>query len=144
MQFWYSGEVDSEVYDAFMTTRKFVESRLNGALSSRTYGSAVAKIAIIPIVLGPRFANRPERKLLQHSKCSADYRLKIDFEAFRDGNERARQELLIRNTIQAIADISRKTKKAALEFEGESLTNDVLALFSLTHQDLERYDPPDA
>ena len=141
MNFWYSGEVDSEVYDAYVTTRRLVESRLNDALSKRAYGTAVTKIAILPIILGPHFSDRAERKLVQRTKCSADYRLRIDFEAFLNGDANVREQLLIRNTIQAIADISRKARAAKLDFDGESLAIDVLSLFSLAQNNLEGVRP---
>ena len=140
MNFWYSGELDSEIYDAYVAVRRIVESRLKQTLSDRSYGRGVTKIAITAIILGPRFPNHPERRLLQRKQCSADYRLHIDFESFLNGDASVQQQLLIRNTIQAIVDISRKANDAHLEFDGEALANDILAVFALTHKDLARYD----
>lgn len=142
MNFWYSGEIDSEVDDAFHSTRKTIEERLNTALAGNDYGAGVTKIAIIPIILGPRFPNHSERRLLQRSQHSADYRLRIDFETFRRGGERTRELLLIRNTIQAIEDISRKTEKANIEFSGKALKQDVLAAFAISMDDLASCDAP--
>lgn len=140
MNFWYSGEIDSEIDEAFRSTRKTIEERLNAALAGNDYGTGVTKIAIIPIILGPRFPGHSERRLLQRSQHSADYRLHIEFESFRRGSQRTRELLLIRNTVQAIEDILKKTKKAKIEFFGEVLIQDVLAAFAISMDDLATCD----
>jgi immunity protein 44 of polymorphic toxin system len=140
MRFWFSGEVDAEIAEAFRVTRTSVERRLNDALADRAYGTGVTEIALIPIVLGQQFADRPERRLLQRAQGTADYRLHISFEAFRSGDERCREQFLVRNTIQVIDDISRKANRAKIDFAGDLLKRDVLSVFSLSPDDLARYD----
>jgi hypothetical protein len=53
MEFWISGELDSEVAELFDSVGKVIEATLNERLGRNDYGDVVAKIALIPIILGP-------------------------------------------------------------------------------------------
>jgi len=130
MRFFYSGELDEAIFDDYRPIRQHVERVLNEALALRDYGTALEKIAIIPMILGPRFAsNRAERRLLKRKDKVADYRLFIDFEAFLKGGETERIRLLVCNTLEAVQDIDRKLKGA---FNGKQLCADILSLFPET------------
>ncbi len=126
MHFFISGELDSEVAELFRPVRKEVELLLNQELGNNSYGQDIEKISLIPIILGPRFTDRKERRLLQRKDKAADYRLVIDFEAFLHGGESTRRQLLINNLLLAIADISRKIGG---KFEGDRLSHDIKSLF---------------
>ncbi len=140
MRFWFSGEVDAEIAEAFRIARTSVERRPNDALAARAYGAGVTEISLIPIILGQKFADRPERRLLQRAQRAADYRPHISFEVFRFGDERCREQLLVRNAIQAIDDISRKANRAKIDFAGDLLKRDILSVFGLSPDDLSRFD----
>lgn len=130
MRFWYSGELDEAIFDDYRPIRQHVERVLNEALSSRDYGATLEKIAIVPVIVGPRFAkDRVERRLIKHKEKVADYRLFIDFEAFLKGDETERIRLLVCNTLDAVQDIDRKLKGA---FNGKQLCADIHSLFSET------------
>lgn len=129
MKFFFSGELDHRIDDAYSPVMKAVEARLNTRCGDRDYGSDIIEIAIIPMILGPEFLKgRPERKLLQRKQCTADYRTIIDYEKFRMGDEAQRQRLLIKNTVEAIYDLKRKVGK---HFQADALVSDVLAEFGL-------------
>jgi hypothetical protein len=124
MRFFFSGEIDADVADEYREVRKAVEKNLNSALSNQSYGSALDSIAIVPILLGPRFSgSQKERRLLQRSKRSADYRLIIDYDAWRAGSRDERDRLLIMNLLEAVDDIARKLKGA---LDGTRLRLDIL------------------
>lgn len=130
MKFWFSGEVDALINDAYTVARNRLESRLNTIGESRDYGPALAEIAIIPIILRPEFlTGRRERKLWQRKDRSADYRLIIDFEAFRRGDDAHREQLLLENVLAAIADLKRKIGPT---FAADQLTANILADFKST------------
>ena len=140
MEFWYSGEIDRLVYEAYSKARKRVEAALNDALRSQSYGSALNKIAIVPIIQQPGSIPRGERRLFQRASLSADYRLNIPYDAFLHGDEKTQGQLLVRNTVQAVDDIARKAKRARVEFDGERLRADILNVFEMTQSDLDHLD----
>lgn len=127
MEFWFSGELDHQIADAYREIRKEVEATLNRELSGKDYGPAIQKLAIIPMILSETFAEgKKERRLVQRVQKSADYRLYIDFEAFLAGGHNERVQLLVTNVLSAVQDIDRKLKG---QFAGGQLCNDIKALF---------------
>jgi len=134
VRFFFSGEIDGLVDDLYRPVRQLVEQRLNVALGSKEYGSALSNIGIIPIIV-PREVRlrRKERKLFQRKQHSADYRLYIDLEHFRSGGIDDRVRLLLRNVITAVEDLQRK---AGRSFNGEALASDILEVFHCNRADL--------
>lgn len=129
MLFFISGELDSEIADAFRPIRKDIKELLNDYLGSRNYGAAIEKISFIPIILGSRFTSRPERELVQHMLKVADYRVAIEYELFLNGSGQSRKQLLIESLLLVVADIG---KKFGRKFESQRLTQDISALFDIT------------
>jgi hypothetical protein len=124
VRFFFSGEIDADVAVEYREVRKAIEKNLNNALGNQSYGSVLDSIGIIPILLGPRFSgSQKERRLLQRSKRSADYRLIIDYDAWCAGSRGERDRLLIGNLLEVVDDIDRKLKGA---FDGTRLRLDIL------------------
>jgi Immunity protein 44 len=135
MTFWFSGELDHRIADAYRPVRARVEAKLNARCGGRDYGDAVTKIAIIPMILSPEFLQgRPERRLWQRKQHSADYRTVIDFEKFRSGADAVRERLLVRNTMEAIRHLQ---KRARAGLRGDELVSDILLEFGLTPSEVE-------
>jgi hypothetical protein len=135
MRFFFSGELDVDIADFYRPTRQRIEKKLNEMCSTRDYGDAIVKIAIIPMILRPVFlAGRKERRLFQRKQREADYRMIIDFERFRDGDDAVREKLLLKNVIDAITDLARKAGKS---FAGQLLIDDILNDFGLDQEDLD-------
>jgi hypothetical protein len=127
MRFFFSGELDSEIAEQYRSIRKSIEARLNQSLEGESYGEALEEIAIIPIILGPRFATgHKERRLVKLKEKSADYRLFIDFNNFSQGSTKERERLLLENVLNCIEDIDRKIKAG---FDGKRLQNDIKEIF---------------
>jgi hypothetical protein len=127
MHFFLSGEIDAEIADQYRVVRKVVETRLNEALTNESYGDAIQEIAVIPIILGPRFlSGREERRLIKHRERVADYRLFIDLARFKDGSPQDQTNLLVQNVLACVEDIARKLKG---KLDGERLRNDIQSLF---------------
>jgi len=134
VRFFFSGELDSKIADAYRSTRKQVETTLNEALKSVEYGEAIEEIGIIPIILSAKFAEgHKERRLVKRAAKTADYRLFIDFDSFANGSEEERKHLLVENLLNAVADIDRKLKGS---FNGIRLRQDILSLFPEAKHDL--------
>lgn len=133
MKFWFSGELDHRIVEAYRPVRTHVEARLNTRCGNRHYGDAVKEIAIIPIILGPEFLKgRRERRLWQRKQRTADYRMIIDFEKFKLGDEVEREHLLVANTLDAVHDLQRKIRDG---FDGASLATDIMAEFPRLRRD---------
>ena len=129
MKFWFSGELDHRIADAFRPVRMRVEGRLNARCQDRDYGDAVTKIAIIPMILGSEFLEgKQERRLWQRKQRTADYRTVIDFEKFRAADEAGRERLLLMNTVSVIRDLQTKAGK---NFRGDDLLSDISVEFGL-------------
>lgn len=127
MKFWFSGELDHRIADAYRPILARVEARLNALCNGRHYGDAISKIAIVPMIVGPEFlTGRKERRLWQRKQCSADYRTIMDFEAFLKGSKAERERLLVEATVDAIRDLQRKIGST---FLGDSLISDIHAEF---------------
>lgn len=130
MEFWFSGEVDNRIADAFRAARSRVEPRCNACCRDHDYGDAITKIAIIPMVLGPKFLNgRRERRLWQRKTRSADYRTIIDFEAFRSADDSGRDRLLVMNVVDAVRHLQTKAGK---HFRADDPIADILEEFGLS------------
>jgi hypothetical protein len=134
MNFWFGGEIDALAYDAWREVRGPVEDRLNAALGARKYGSAVHKIALLPMINSPATSGAgKERRLFKRSEGWADYRTVIDFDAFIEGDTRRRERLIIANLVDAIRDIGRKAGKG---FDAEELVDDVLLTMQMSASEL--------
>ncbi|HEV2692634.1 MAG TPA: Imm44 family immunity protein [Verrucomicrobiae bacterium] len=129
MTFFFSGELDHRISEAFRPVRSRVESRLNARCQHRDYGDAVTEIAIVPMILGPEFlAGRPERRMWQRKKRAADYRTIIDFEKFSVADDAQRERLLLMNVADAIRHLQTKTGSG---FRADDLLADITAEFGL-------------
>ena len=126
MRFFFSGELDAEVADQYKSVRKEIEATLNGRLGDRDYGGVLNEIAIVPMILEPRFSEgRKERRLIKRAEKVADYRLFIDYKAWGAGSNEDRKRLLVENVLASVRDIERKLKG----FDGKRLAQDIASLF---------------
>ena len=67
-----------------------------------------------------------ERKLFKRKSSSADFRLRIDYDQFCNGDDKARLDLIVKNIINSVQILrSRATK----DFDGERLEADILNAF---------------
>jgi hypothetical protein len=136
MEFFFSAELDVLVDDEWGPIALSMERRLTAALGSRDYGPALRKISLIPMILRPEWQQgRRERRLFKRSESWADYRTWIDFNGFREGDDKERERLLARNLVEAIADLGRKAGKS---FAADALIADVLDTLSLKQEDIDR------
>lgn len=136
MKFFLSGEIDgTRPLDAidkkFRVSRELVTNKLTPILESNDYGNAVKELSIIPIIVKqPKEMDDEgwfrERKLFKRKSSSADFRLRIDYDQFCNGDDKARIDLIVKNIINSVQILrSRATK----DFDGERLEADILNAF---------------
>jgi hypothetical protein len=135
-----SGELDTTIADKYRILAYPMEAELNNALIDKNYGSAIEDIGIIPVLITPELLNAgffKERRLFKRKEKSADYRLRINYEKFLNGNDVTRRLLIIKNIIVSIRDLGRKAKK---DFDAQSLENDILATLGVTSEDVNKIE----
>ncbi|WP_414830474.1 Imm44 family immunity protein [Alteromonas sp. H39] len=131
MKFVLSGEIDESVSKQFQKASSVVQLKLEDFLSERDYGSEVNELNIIPIIVDiPEEMEKQgwykERKLFRRATHSSDFRLRISYKDFLNGNDEQRISLLIDNIITAIDILSTRAKK---DFDHASLKRDILSRF---------------
>jgi hypothetical protein len=126
MQFFFSGEIDARVDDAWRAVARPLQHRLNAALGQRDYGPAVREFALIPMIIRPEWQAGfyKERRLWKRQEAVADYRTWIDCDRFLAADARDRERLLVANLIAAVRDVQRK---AGQGLDGDALVADILA-----------------
>lgn len=135
MQFFFSGEIQADVYEDFAMIQHNIELLVR-TLEVNDYGSEVKEIGIIPILMNQKGESaeymRKERRLL-NKNGEADYRLFIDYEKFLVGDYSIKRLLIIKNLLECIRQIGVKVKKG---FDAQKLENDILHIMSLSANDI--------
>ena len=123
MRIWTSGEVMSDVYDSFFVIRKDVEQALNTTVSPQDYGTGVIKWALIYIIMDENDPNYPEIRRYKKRKCEVEFRLKVDHQAFKEGDALAQRKLLAAAVLRSI-DLAGELKIA--DFDTERFKRDIV------------------
>ena len=82
MKLWMSGEIDSDVYDAYRLVRIPLEKQVNDLLSSGNYDGNVDVWAVIPMITKISDPDYKEISRLSRDRRTAEFRLRIDHDAF--------------------------------------------------------------
>lgn len=78
------------------------------------------------MILRPDIKLYEERTLYKAKEGSADYRLKIDYDAFVQADEQEKRRLIIENILQCVRLLGEKTKKQKTDFDAQRLENDII------------------
>jgi len=137
VKFFLSGEIDGtrpgdEIGEKFITACNLVTEKLAPVLENNDYGSEVLELNVIPIIVKlPHEMEgagwHKERMLFKRKSNSADFRLKIDYDEFCNGNDQHRVNLLIENIISSVLILR---KRATKDFDGKQLETDILGAFN--------------
>lgn len=137
MKFFLSGEIDGTrpkdlIDKKFQVASESVSDILTPVLEENDYGEEVLELNIIPIVVKlteemEKAGWHKERKLFKRKSNSADFRLRIDYDAFCNGDDQLRVNLLIENIIESVRILKDRATK---NFEGERLEADILRCFN--------------
>jgi hypothetical protein len=124
MQLWMSGELQSDIGEAYRSARKEIESKINEYISSRSYGEGVQKWAFIAIIAPPRTTQYyPEVRKYWKRDRTAEFRILIDYEAFKRADPPGHRTLIAQ---ALIASLQIATRMNIPNFDPVSLMQDVL------------------
>ncbi len=99
---------------------------LKNLLLNKDYGSGLKDLGVIPMIMQPDIKLYKERTLYRAKQASADYRLKIDYDAFINADEVGKKKLMIENILQCVRLLGIKTKKQKTDFDAEKLEQDII------------------
>lgn len=103
MLLWISGEIDVKVYDEFRDARKPIEAIVNARIDTKTYDANFLKWAYLPIILSEAFIDYYKEVKRYNKKTQVcEFRLHIDFHAFKDGDVQRRRELLAQSLLRTL------------------------------------------
>lgn len=96
MKIWMSGEVQSDVADDYRKLRKEIEQSLNAVFSGRDYGAGLAEWDVIAMIFGDDGPKEyKEVKKYNKRDKSTEFRLRIDYQKFKHGDDAARRKLIL-------------------------------------------------
>jgi hypothetical protein len=105
MEFWYSGEIEDDVGDAFGRASNEVEAVLNQELGGLAVGSELARWDSIPMIRPEEFSfDYPEVRRYRRKDKSIEFRLRIDHARFKQGDHAAQCGLLIESLLKSVED----------------------------------------
>jgi hypothetical protein len=114
-----------EIEKSLDSIQSSVFTPLEDFLENRNYGSGLTNLYVIQMIIRPDIEFLKERTLYRAKQASADYRLKIDYEAFVKADEAGKKKLMIENILQCVRLLGIKTKKQKTEFDAEKLERDI-------------------
>jgi hypothetical protein len=100
---WIGAELEADVADSFREARSKVEKTINATLEGKQYDIALNSWDCIAIIRDDK--NFPEITKYSPKKREMDFRLKIDYKAFKEGNQLDREKLIfgmLRNSLSII------------------------------------------
>ena len=133
IKLFISGEINATISNNYRVARNAIEKKIQSELLNKNnYGDAVKGLGIVPIIIPNQtfidFPKYKERKLFSHKQKEADIRLKINYEDFKNSNDKGREKLIVQNVIESIRIVKSKVKG---KFHAEKLINDISKLFKL-------------
>ena len=121
-------QIDSDL--SFITDRK----NENILEKDQKYGTEFESIAIITMILSPRFDIYKERRLIRFKEHWADIRLKINYDHYQKSNDSVKRLLLIKNIVDSIMVVENRKKG---DFQGIKLIDDILQALKVKKEDLD-------
>jgi hypothetical protein len=123
MQVWTAGEVMIDIAHSYRSARKDVERALNAAVGAEGYGAGVTKWALIYIIMDEDDPNYPEIRRYEKRTGVVEFRLKVDHQAFKDGDRLTQRKLLAAAVLRSL-ELSVKLRIA--DFDTERFKSDVV------------------
>lgn len=110
MKLWMSAEAWIDVSDTYRKARNQIEEAVNRALSDRDYGKGVRKWAFLAIMLPPDIQqDYPEVYKYHKSDKSVEFRLRVDLEAFKAGDESTHKRLICEALLHSLNMLDEKS-----------------------------------
>lgn len=123
MKLWISGEVDSDIGDAFRITMNQVENRINENIQYDKYGDALKSWDVIMVI-----SKDGGKESFRYGKKTRDFsvRMIIPHDEFKAGSSDRKTELFVMNLIRSLEQLS---SKGFDNFRVDDLKKDIFALF---------------
>lgn len=103
MELWTSAEVWADFSRTLSAATNHIENVVNERLAGKTYGNGVKEWAFIAILLPPDIRDQyPERFKYHKSDKSVEFRLHLDWEAFKTGDEAAHRRLVSKALLRSL------------------------------------------
>ena len=104
LKFWFSGEVQGDIYDEYRLARKEVVEALNAAFNARDIGIGVESWDLIPIIRAEDHPDYDEVRKYDRKDKSMEFRLKINHERFKAGSSLVRRRLIMESVIRSVKE----------------------------------------
>ncbi len=135
MQLWTSCEGTGSFPDKANQIFNGFEQKFNDYINENSYGNGLKEWSVIFIIAGgPLDPGFTERTMVKRSSQDMDFRLRVDFEAFKKGNTQKRT-FLMHNTLLRSLDIL--AAKKVKDFDLDSLRKDFEACADLNGWNVE-------
>ncbi|MBN1795293.1 MAG: hypothetical protein JW804_01340, partial [Sedimentisphaerales bacterium] len=103
LTFWMSGEIEGDVYDDYDLTENTIENNIKNFINNKNYGTGIKLWSFLTILLEPNTdPYYPEIKRYSRKNKQVEFRLKIDYKKFRDGNDKSRLKLLAESVLRSV------------------------------------------
>ncbi len=102
---WMSGEIQSDIADAYRSVRKDIEAAVNDALRPGDYGKGLDKWVVIAIIREEDHPDFDEIKKYRAKERKFESRLKVSHGAFKAADAMGRCKLIIEMLLRSVADM---------------------------------------
>ena len=102
MELWMSGEIQVSVYDSYRKARSKIENAVNNCLKVNDYGKGLNEWAYIAIIKEEETQKYNEIAKYSPKKKEVEFRLKIDYITFLNGDAKKHIQLISASLIRAI------------------------------------------
>jgi hypothetical protein len=102
MRFWFSGEIEADVGEAYRPVRREIEQTLNEILSDVDYGPGVSKWAFLSIILAASHSAFPEIRRYDPLTTVVEFRLWIDYRSFKDAGPTTQKQMFYARLLSSV------------------------------------------
>jgi hypothetical protein len=99
MKLWLGAEIEADIADGNKSVRKEIESTINQFLNDKTYDLALKQINLIVILRNDTIYK--ERTIYSPNKQEMDFRLALNYQAFKAASHQARCKMYISLILRA-------------------------------------------
>lgn len=102
MELWMSGEIQSDVGDAYSKASNFVEAEVNNCIKGNDYGEGLKMWFFIPIIRAEDSPIYGEIAKYYKRLKEVEFRLKIDHDAFLSGSTADHVRLISQSLLRSL------------------------------------------
>ena len=117
MKFWFSGEIQVDVYETYSAASDEVVAALNQGLGAADFGAELTEWDLIPMITPvPKLGYKEVRKYHKDDK-SMEFRLKIDHARFKGTDDLGRRRLIVESLLRSLDEATSLLPKS-VDLEG--------------------------